>query len=110
MSVLDIEQGAPIGDKAQEMTNMVHYVMKYLLKDGQDLSEEMTTLSIKTLDRIVVEPGAGNVAKMSALHILALIHQYRGEAELLAAAQARAEEIALQVELDIEGEVEVAYG
>lgn len=110
MSVLDIEQGAPVGDKAQEMTNMVHYVMKYLLKDGADLSEEMTALSIKTLDRIVIEPGAGPVAKMSALHILALIHQYRGETELLAAAQARAQEIAMQVEQDINGEVEVAYG
>jgi len=110
MSVLDIEQGAPIGDKAQEMTNMVHYVMKYLLKDGQDLSEEMTTLSIKTLDRIVVEPGAGNVAKMSALHILALIHQYRGEMEYFAAAQARSAEIAIEVEQGIQDEVEVAYG
>ena len=110
MSVLEVEQGAPIGDKAQEMTNMVHYTMKYIIKDGQDLSEEMTALAIEILNRVVAEPDAGPVAKMSAYHILALIHQYRGEMEYFAAAQARSAEIAIEVEQGIQDEVEVAYG
>ena len=110
MSVLDVEQGAPIGDKAQAMTNMVHYTMKYIIKDGNDLSKEMTDLAIEILTKVTKEPGAGAVAMMSAYHLLALIHQYRGEEELLAAAQASSAEIALKVEQDVNGEVEVAYG
>ena len=110
MSVLDIEQGAPIGDKAQEMTNMVHYTMKYIIKDGQDLSDEMTTLAIEILTKVTQEPDAGPVAKMSAYHLLALIHNYRGEEELLKAAQARSAEIAIEVEQGRAAEVEVAYG
>ena len=110
ISVLEVEQGAPVGDKAQEMMNMVHYTMKYIIKDGQDLSQEMTDLSIEVLTKVVSEPDAGPVAKMSAYHMLALIHQYRGEMELLAAAQARSEEIAIEVEQGIANEVEVAYG
>ena len=110
MSVLEVEQGAPIGDKAQEMTHMVHYVMKYIIKDGTDLQPDMTELAIKVLTRITEEPDAGAVAKMSAFHLLALIHQYRGEQELLEAAQARSAEIAAKVEAEQEAEVEVAYG
>lgn len=110
MSVLEVEQGAPIGDKAQEMVNMVHYTMKYIIKDGNDLSKEMTDLAVEVLNKVVVEPDAGPVAKMSAYHLLALIHQYRGEMELLEAAKARSEEIALEVEQGIADEVEVAYG
>ena len=110
MSVLDVEQGAPVGDKAQEMTNMVHYTMKYILKDGQDLSEEMTTLAIEILTKVTLEPDSGPVAKMSAFHLLALVHQYRGEMEYFAAAQARSAELALEVEQNIDGEVNTAYG
>jgi len=110
MSVLEVEQGAPIGDKQQEMTHMVHYTMKYILKDGQDLSQEMTDLAIEILTKVTQEHGAGAVAKMSAFHMLALIHQYRGEMELLAAARASSEELALKVEQDVNSEVEVAYG
>ena len=36
MSVIYEEQGAEIGAKEQEMTNVVHYVMKYIIKDGND--------------------------------------------------------------------------
>ena len=110
MSVLEVEQGAPIGDKAQEMTHMVHYTMKYILKDGQDLSREMTDLAVEILTKVTIEPDAGAVAKMSAYHLLSLIHQYRGEQELLEAAQARSAEIAAAVEAEAEMEVEVAYG
>ena len=110
MSVLEVEQGAPIGDKAQEMTNMVHYTMKYIIKDGADLSQEMTDLAIEILTKVTLEPDAGSVAKMSAYHLLALIHQYRGEEELLAAAQARSAELAIEFEQGIAAEMEVAYG
>ena len=110
MSVLDVEQGAPIGDKAQEMNNMVHYTMKYILKDGADLSQEMTDLAIEILDRVVMEPDAGPIAMMSAFHLLALIHQYRGEQELQEAAYARSAQIAIEVEQGLKDEVEVAYG
>ena len=89
---------------------MVHYTMKYILKDGADLSKEMTDLAIEILTKVTVEPGAGPVAKMSAFHLLALVHQYRGEEELLAAAQARSAEIAIEVEQGIAEEMEVAYG
>lgn len=89
---------------------MVHYTMKYILKDGTDLSRETTDLAIEILTKVTTEPGAGPVAKMSAYHLLALIHQYRGEEELLAAAQARSAEIAMEVEHGIAQEVEVAYG
>ena len=110
MSVLEVEQGAPIGDKAHEMTQMVHYVMKYIIKDGNDLSQEMTDLAIKILTGIVEEFNAGPVARMSAYHLLALIHQYRGEEELLAAAQARSAELELSIEQGMNGDLEVAYG
>jgi hypothetical protein len=110
MTVLEVEQGAPVGDKAQEMMNMVHYTMRYILKDGADLSREMTDLAIEILDRVVVEPDAGPLALMSAYHMLAMIHQYRGEEELHEAAVARSAEIAIAVEQGIIEEVNTAYG
>ena len=109
MSVIYEEQGAEIGVKEQEMTNVVHYVMRYIIKDGNDLRKEMTDLAIPVLEGVVAEDGAGYVAKISALHLLALIHQYRGEQELLTAAQARSMEIALKVEQEETAEVDLAY-
>lgn len=110
MSVLEVEQGAPIGDKATEMNHMVHYVMKYIIKDGNDLSQEMTDLAIKVLNGIIGDFNAGPVAHMSAFHLLALIHQHRGEMELVEAAKARSLELELRIEQGLEAEVEVAYG
>jgi len=109
MSVIYEEQGAEIGVKEQEMTHIVHYVMRYIIKDGNDLRVEMTDLAIPVLEGVVAEDGAGYVAKISALHLLALIHQYRGEQELLTAAQARSMEIALKVEQEETAEVDIAY-
>ena len=109
MSVIYEEQGAEIGVKEQEMTHIVHYVMRYIIKDGNDLREEMTEIAIPVLENVVKEEGAGYVAKISALHLLALIHQYRGEEELLAAAQARSMEIALKVEQEQVAEVDAIY-
>jgi hypothetical protein len=109
MSVIYEEQGAEIGDKEQEMTHVVHYVMKYLLKDGEDLSEEMLNLSIPILEGVVADETSGYVARLSALHMLALIHHYRGEEELLKAAQARAQYIELKAEQEEAAEVDVAY-
>ena len=63
MSVIYEEQGAEIGVKEQEMTNIVHYVMRYIIKDGNDLRKEMTDLAIPVLDNVVEEEGAGYVAK-----------------------------------------------
>jgi len=109
MSVLYEEQGAEIGAKEQEMTNVVHYVMRYLIKNGSDLSDEMTDLAIPVLNGVVEDEGSGYVARISALHLLALIHNYRGEVELLMAAQARSQEVALKVEQEENAEVDLAY-
>ena len=83
MSVLEVEQGAPIGDKAQEMTNMVHYTMKYIIKDGQDLSEEMTSLAIDVLTKVTEERRECNhsylllkVYLFTYLHTYACFHSF----------------------------------
>ena len=109
MSVIYEEQGAEVGSKEREMTNIVHYVMRYIIKDGNDLREEMTDLAIPVLEGVVDEQGAGYVAKISALHMLALIHEYRGEMELMKAARASSMEIALKAEQEYAAEADAIY-
>ena len=109
MSVIYEEQGAEVGTKEQEMTNVVHYVVRYIIKDGNDLREEMTDLALPVLRGVAEDEESGYVARISALHIIALIHQHRGEEELLKAAQARSMEIALKIEQDERAEIDIAY-
>ena len=109
MSVIYEEQGAEIGVKEQEMTNIVHYVMKYIIKDGNDLRKEMTDLAIPILKQVERREDSGYVARISALHLLALIHQYRGEQDLQEAAEERQQIILLAAEQEAIAEVDVAY-
>ena len=73
---MDVELGND-DTEDQQMTNVVHWTMKYLLQDGQSMEMDMTDLSIGVLSGVIRE--SRGVPKLSAMHMMSIILTHRGE-------------------------------
>ena len=68
-------------ERERAMMNNVHYVMKYLLHDGQQLTDEMEDMALNVLGGVVKHNDANDVAKAAAHHIMSLVNIHRGNFE-----------------------------
>lgn len=73
---LDVEVGEA-NNHDQEMMNMVNYVCRYVVKNGEDMSQEMTDLSTAVCSGIV--QNSYGIPKISALHIMSICLEHTGQ-------------------------------
>lgn len=59
------------------MSNAVHWTVKYILQEGSAMEIEQTDLSIQILSGVIRE--SYGVPKLSAMHVMSLILEHRGE-------------------------------
>jgi hypothetical protein len=75
---LDVEMGNEGADvEERRMMECVHYTMRYVVKDGNDMSPEMMDVAMGVLTGVARE--ASGVPKISAMHMVTLILNHRGE-------------------------------
>lgn len=74
---LEVEQGLDLGKHEQEMMNAVHYTMKYIVKDGSDMSTEMVDLGMGVLSGVA--QNSSGVPKVSALHMMSIMLAHTGQ-------------------------------
>jgi len=74
---LEVEMGNDPAKKDQEMMNAVHYTMKYVVKDGNDMSEEMCDIAIGVCSGVARE--SYGVPKISAMHMMSIILTHQGQ-------------------------------
>ena len=76
MTQLDVELGVE-SQSEQETMNMINYTMRYLVKNGEDMSPEMIDLSTAVCSGIVQQ--SYGVPKISALHMMSIMLTHTGE-------------------------------
>lgn len=89
---LDVEVGERFDTTNDKYMQMVHYTMKYIVKDGSDMTEEMIDLGMGVLSGVA--QNSSGVPRVSALHMMSIMLAHTGQ-HGFAAAYARmvAEEI-----------------
>ena len=76
MSQMEVELGEQ-SNSEQETMNMINYTMRYLVKNGEDMSPEMVDLSTAVCSGIV--QNSYGVPKISALHMMSIMLTHNGE-------------------------------
>lgn len=74
---LDCEQGRDPAKHDQEMMNAVNYTVKYIVKDGNDMSPEMTDIALGVMSGIAQD--SYGIPKISAMHVMSIILTHNGE-------------------------------
>ena len=82
---LDVEMGNDPSKHDQDMMNAVHWTMKYLVKDGNDMSSEMIDTSMGVLSG-VAQTTTG-VPRVSAMHMMSIMLTHTGQHAFAAAYQ-----------------------
>ena len=74
---LDVEQGRDPARKDQDLMDAVHFTMRYLVKDGSDMSPEMCDLAIGVCSGVAQE--ASGIPRISAMHMMSIILTHQGQ-------------------------------
>ena len=74
---LEVEMGRDVAHREKEMMEAVHFTMRYIVKDGSDMSPEMLDIAMGVCSGVAQE--ASGIPKISAMQMMSIILDHRGE-------------------------------
>lgn len=80
---LDVEMGLDPSKHDQEMMNAVHYTMRYLVKDGNDMSDDMIDIAMGVCSGVA--QNSTGVPRVSAMYMMVLMLTHTGQHDFAAA-------------------------
>jgi hypothetical protein len=74
---LDVEMGNDPAKHDQNMMNAVHWTMRYLVKDGNDMSEDMIDVAMGVCSGVA--QNSSGVPRVSAMHMMSIMLAHTGQ-------------------------------
>jgi hypothetical protein len=82
---LEVEMGNDPAKHDQDMMNAVHWTMRYIVKDGNDMSGEMIDVAMGVCSGVT--QNSTGVPRVSAMHMMSIMLTHTGQHTFAAAYQ-----------------------